>query len=111
MKEKSKRFSTLSISAELVGESQVDPTVKVRVLRGDLQLPSRHMVVRRAAQENKARTYGLSIMTRTIKSQFSCIRSSVMPNPNGTKFTVELASTLGRPHLNLNKIPQAVLKI
>ena len=100
MKEQSERFNTLGISAEFVGESQADPTVKVRVLRGDLQLLSRHMVVYHAAQENRARTNGVSIFTRTIKSQFSRIRSSVMPNPYGTKFTMELVSTQGRPHLN-----------
>ena len=52
----------------------------------------RHTVVCRAAQEN-----GASILTGTTKSQFSRICSSVMAYPNGTKFTVELASMKGRP--------------
>ena len=38
------------------------------------------------------------ILTGTTNSQFSRIRSSVMPDPNGTKFTVEVPSTQGRPH-------------
>ena len=40
---------------------------------------------------------GVSILTGTTKSRFSRICSSVIPYPNGTKFTVELASTQGRP--------------
>jgi len=60
------------------------------------------------AQENGARANGVNILTGTTKLRFSCIRSSMMSNPNGTKFTVELAST----HIsNLNKIPQAVPEI
>jgi len=55
------------------------------------------MVVCRAAQKNRVRTNGVSILTGTTKSRFSLIRSSVIPYPNGTKFTVELASTQGRP--------------
>jgi len=43
----------------------------------------------------RARTNGVSILAGTGKSQFSHIRSSVMPYPNSTKFTVELASTQG----------------
>ena len=43
-----------------------------------------------ATQENGARANGVSILTGTTKSQFSQIRSSVMPYLN---FTVELAST------------------
>ena len=58
---------------------------------------SRHTVVCRAAQENGARANVVSILTGTTKSRFSRIRSSVIPYPNGTKFTVELASTQGRP--------------
>ena len=58
---------------------------------------SRHTVVCRAAQENGACANGVSILTGTTKSRFSRIRSSVIPYPNGTKFTVELASTQGRP--------------
>jgi len=58
---------------------------------------SRHTVVCRTAQKNGARANGVSILTETTKSRFSRIRSSVIPHPNGTKFTVELASTQGRP--------------
>ena len=65
-----------------------------------------------AAQENGARANGVSILTATTKSRFSRIRSSVIPHPNGTKFTVELASTQGEGQiLNLKKIPQAVFEI
>ena len=62
-----------------------------------VKLPSRHTVVCRAAQENGARANRVSILTGTIKSQFSRICSSVTAYPNGTKFTVELASMKGRP--------------
>ena len=58
---------------------------------------STHTVVCRAAQENGACTNIVSILTGTTKSRFSRIRNSVIPYPNGTKFTVELASTQGRP--------------
>ena len=54
---------------------------------------SRHTVVCRAAQENGGRTNGVSILTRTTKSRFSCIHTSTIPFPNDTKFTVELASS------------------
>ena len=53
-----------------------------------------------AAQENGAHANGVIILTRTKKSRFSCICSSVIAYPNGTKFTVELASMKGRPHFN-----------
>ena len=56
------------------------------------------MVVCCAAYENRARPNGVSIFTGTTKSQFSRIRGSIMPYSNGTKFTVELASSKGRPH-------------
>jgi len=62
---------------------------------------SRHMVVCRAAQENGARANGVSILTGTTKSRFLRICSSVIPHPNGTKFTMELASTQGRPDFKL----------
>ena len=54
---------------------------------------SRHTVVCRAAQENRGCTIGVSILTRTTKSRFSRIHSSLICSPNGTvtKFTVELA--------------------
>jgi len=58
---------------------------------------SRHKVVCRVAQENGACANGVSILTGTTKSQFSRIRRTVIPHPNDTKFTVELASTQGRP--------------
>jgi len=58
------------------------------------------MVVCRAAQENGARTNVVSILTGPTKSRFSHVRSSVIPYPNGTKFTVELASTQGKPDFN-----------
>ena len=47
---------------------------------------SRHTVVCRAAQENRACAKGVS--TGTTKSRFSRIHSSVIPDPNDTKFTV-----------------------
>ena len=50
---------------------------------------------------------GVSILTETTKSQFSCIRSSVMSYPNGTKFTMELASTQGRPHFKFEWDPSS----
>ena len=56
-------------------------------------LASRHTVVCRVAQENRVCVNGVSILIGTTKSQFLCIHSSVIPYPNGTKFTVELAST------------------
>jgi len=59
---------------------------------------SRDMVVFRAAQENGAHANGVSILTGITKSRFSRICSSVIAYPNGTKFTVELASMKGRPH-------------
>ena len=52
----------------------------------------------RAAQENGVRANGVSILTGATKSRFSRIRSSVIPNPSGTKFTVEVSSTQGKPH-------------
>ena len=58
---------------------------------------SKHTIVYREAQENRARANGVSILTRKSKSQFSRIRNSVMPYPNSTKFITELASTEGRP--------------
>ena len=51
------------------------------------------------------------ILAGTLKLRFSHIHSSVMPYPNGTKFTVELASVQGTPvalHLNLKEIPLVV---
>jgi len=54
------------------------------------------MVVCPVAQENRECANGVSILTET-KSQFSRIRSSLMPHPNGVKFTVELAFTQGKP--------------
>ena len=53
------------------------------------------MIVCCAVQENGARTNGLSILTGIINLQFSRIRSSMMPDPNSTKFIV--LSTQGRP--------------
>ena len=58
---------------------------------------SRHTVVCRAAQENRARANGVSILTGTTKSRVSRICSSVMAYLNGVKFTVELAVMKGRP--------------
>ena len=43
------------------------------------------------------------ILTRTTKSRFSCICSSMMPYMNGTYFTVEVASTQGRSPFKLEK--------
>jgi len=60
-----------------------------------------------AAQENGVRANGVSILTGTTKSRFSHLCSSVIPHPNDTKFTVELASTQGRPDFKFKKIPQA----
>ena len=65
---------------------------------------SRHTVVCCAAQENGARANGVSILTGATKLRFSRIRSSVIPYPNGTKFTVELASTQGGQISNFKKI-------
>ena len=62
-------------------------------------LISRHMVVCRAIQENGGHTNGVSIyIDRNKKVTISRIRSSMMSSPNGTKFTVELASMQRRPH-------------
>jgi len=60
-------------------------------------LESKHTIVCRAAQENGGRANGVSILTGTTKSRFSRICHSVIPYPNGTKSTVELASTQGKP--------------
>jgi len=57
---------------------------------------SRHTAVCSAAQENGARTNRVSISTGTTNLSLSRICSSVMPNPDGTKFTVEVPSTQGR---------------
>jgi len=62
--------------------------------------------VYRVAQKNGACANGVNILTGTTKLRFSRIRSSVIPYPNGTKFTVELA--LGGQISNVKKIPQAV---
>jgi len=43
--------------------------------------------------------------------RFSHIRSSMMPYPNGTEFTVELASIQGMPHLKFERITLAVHEI
>ena len=53
-------------------------------LSADFCEKSRHTVVCRVAQENGAHANGVSILTGTTKSQFSCICSSVMYYPNGT---------------------------
>jgi len=53
------------------------------------------MCVCRAAQESGVHAIGVSILTGTTKSQFSRIRSSVIP---GTKFTVEVPFTQRKPH-------------
>jgi len=50
------------------------------------------------AQENGARRNGVSILTGTTNSQFLHIHSSMMPDPNGTKFIGEVPPTQGRPH-------------
>ena len=42
-------------------------------------------------------------LTGTTHSQFSRIHSSVIPNPNGTKFTVEVPSNQGRPYSKLEE--------
>ena len=60
------------------------------------------------AQENRAHANRVSILTGTTNLWFSRIRSSIMPNPNGIKFTMQLASPQGRSHSKLNKIPQAI---
>ena len=44
----------------------------------------------------------VSIFTGTTNLEFSRICSSMMPDPNGTTFTVKVSSTEGRPHSNLN---------
>ena len=72
---------------------------------------SKHTVVCRVTQENGARANGMSILTGTTKFRFSWICSSVMAYPNGTKFTVELASMKGWPRLKFKKIPLAVPEI
>ena len=38
-------------------------------------------------------------------TQMEHIHSSMMPDPNGTEFTVEVPSTKGMPHQNLKSIP------
>jgi len=70
---------------------------------------SSHTVVCCVAKENWTQTNGVSILTGATKSRFSHICSSMIPYPNDTKFTVELASTQGRPHFI--KIPQAIFEI
>ena len=47
------------------------------------------------AQESKV---CVSIFTGRARLQFSCICSAVMSDSNGTKFTMEVPSTQGRPH-------------
>ena len=47
-------------------------------------------------QENGAYANGVSILTGTTQLRFSHICSSMMAYPNGTKFTMELASMKGR---------------
>ena len=59
---------------------------------------SRHKVACRVTQENGAPANRVSELTGKTKLQFSHIRSSVMPYPNDTKITVELASNQRRPH-------------
>jgi len=66
---------------------------------------SRHTVVCRAAQENGARANGVSILTGTTNSRFSRICSSVIAYPNGTKFTVELASIKEKSHFKFQQDP------
>ena len=55
------------------------------------------------AQENGVGANEVSILTGTTNLQFSLIHSSVMPDPNGTKFTVEVPSSQGRPHSQLEE--------
>ena len=55
------------------------------------------MAVSCEAQENGVHDNGVSIL-QEYQSQYSRIHSSVMSHPNGTKFTLELASMQGRPH-------------
>ena len=69
------------------------------------------MVVCCAGKENWARVNRVSILTGTTKSRFSLIRSSVMSDPNGTKFTMEVPSTQGRLHFKFGEIPYAIPKI
>ena len=70
-------------------------------------MKSRYTVVCCAAQENGASANRVSILTETTKLRFSRIRSSVIPHPNGTKFTVELASTRGRPDFKFYEDPSS----
>jgi len=51
------------------------------------------MVDCHAAQENGVHANGVSICTGTTKLQFSRIRSTLMPDLNGTKFTAEVPFT------------------
>ena len=53
---------------------------------------------------------GVSIFTGPTKARFSRIRSSVIPYPNGTKFTVELASTQGRPDFKFYEDPSSCFR-
>jgi len=68
------------------------PSFTKKSAQNSPELLSRHTVVCRAAQENRACANGVSILTGITKSRFSRICSSVMAYPNGTKFTAELAS-------------------
>ena len=62
-------------------------------------------------QEKGVRANGVSILTGTTNSRFSRIRSSVMPDPNGIKFTVSMPFTQGGHIQNLKKIPSMIPKI
>ena len=72
---------------------------------------ARHTVVCRAAQKNGLSADGVGILTGTVKSRFSCVRSSVMSYPNSNMFTVELAGEAIQCIPHLNKIPQVIPEI
>ena len=64
-----------------------------------------------AVQENGVDANRVSILTRTTKLRFSHIHSSLMPNPNGTKFTVEIAFIQGTQDFKFEEPPLAIREI
>ena len=59
---------------------------------------------------NGTRAHNVSILTGTTKSRFSRIRSSMMPQPNCTKFAVELLSIQGMLSFKFERNPSSRLR-
>jgi len=62
-------------------------------------------------QENGVGANRVNILIKTTKLQLSRIHSSLMPNPNGTKFTVEIAFIQGTQQFKFEETPLAVQEI